>query len=210
MEDALVCLSCGREVGAGCSCPPLSTAPSARGPYRAAAERITCPRCAGRLVDEPLHDISALHCNGCQGFFLDRATIDTLTSPNGHALRIAFPKRARGDADSVVRYLSCPVCHGVMNRTIFARVSGVIVDVCKTDGIWFDTGEINAIVDFVEAGGMVRAHAKERALRAEEEKRVKLEHERVRGSAYGLMDAQLVGPRVSDGWGSGFFDDLFR
>ncbi len=57
-----------------------------------------------------------------------------------------------------------------MNRTVFARMSGVIVDVCKDHGVWFDVGEINAVVEFVEKGGLERArqhdqnnHARETA-----------------------------------------------
>ena len=62
-----------------------------------------------------------------------------------------------------------------MNRTVFGRVSGVIVDVCKDHGVWFDAGEINAIIQFVEEGGMARASAKASRDKAAESKRLEAE-----------------------------------
>ncbi len=50
-----------------------------------------------------------------------------------------------------------------MNRQNFARLSGVIVDVCKGHGVWFNAGELQAIVEFVRAGGLERARAREKA-----------------------------------------------
>jgi Zn-finger nucleic acid-binding protein len=48
-----------------------------------------------------------------------------------------------------------------MNLQNFARYSGVIVDVCKAHGIWFDSGELGAVVRFVKSGGMEKARRKE-------------------------------------------------
>lgn len=201
VSDDLVCLGCGLIVdaadGGGCVCPPPSYAPlshppvscplpegsapasrpaSVRGPYRAAPEGTPCPRCGSRLTERSLHDVQELECDECLGLFLDRATLDRLGTPEGKGLRLAFPKRARTDADRTVRYLKCPVCKRLMNRTNFGRMSGVIVDVCKDDGVWFDAGEVNAIIDFVERGGLERARRREEEERAAE--RAHLEQQR--------------------------------
>ncbi len=114
-------------------------------------------------MDTSFHDVPALDCSECLGLFLDRATIDRLGTVEGRELRVAFPKRARYVEQGPVRYIKCPVCDRLMNRTIFGKMSGVIVDVCKDHGVWFDAGEINAVVDFVEQGGLERAQRKARA-----------------------------------------------
>jgi Zn-finger nucleic acid-binding protein len=44
-----------------------------------------------------------------------------------------------------------------MNRKNFAEVSGVIVDVCKKHGTWFDLGELPRVLAFVAAGGLERS-----------------------------------------------------
>jgi Zn-finger nucleic acid-binding protein len=59
--------------------------------------------------------------------------------------------------DDQVRYIPCPVCKRLMNRRNFASVSGVIIDICRDDGVWFDNQELGRIVQFIEAGGLDKA-----------------------------------------------------
>ncbi len=49
-----------------------------------------------------------------------------------------------------------------MNRVNFAHCSGVIVDVCKEHGTWFDADELRRIVEFIRAGGLVTTRAREK------------------------------------------------
>jgi Zn-finger nucleic acid-binding protein len=58
-----------------------------------------------------------------------------------------------------------------MTRVHFARASGVIVDVCKGHGTWFDRDELRQVLEFVRAGGLDVARAREKE---------ELEHERQR------------------------------
>ncbi len=60
-----------------------------------------------------------------------------------------------------IRYLPCPLCHTSMNRVNFGRVSGVIVDVCRKHGTWFDVGELTRVVAFVGSGGSKKTRARE-------------------------------------------------
>ena len=48
-----------------------------------------------------------------------------------------------------------------MNRKNFASTSGVIVDVCKPHGIWFDRDELGRIVQFVMKGGLETSRRRE-------------------------------------------------
>jgi hypothetical protein len=50
-----------------------------------------------------------------------------------------------------------------MNRVNFARCSGVVVDVCKGHGTWFDLDELAGIVEFIRKGGLDQARAREKA-----------------------------------------------
>ena len=49
-----------------------------------------------------------------------------------------------------------------MNRINFAHCSGVIVDICKGHGTWFDRDELREIVEFIRGGGMERSRQKEK------------------------------------------------
>ncbi|MEW6111309.1 MAG: zf-TFIIB domain-containing protein, partial [Thermodesulfobacteriota bacterium] len=73
----------------------------------------------------------------------------------------------------------CPVCRTMMNRRNFIRVSGVIVDVCRPHGIWFDAGEMEKIMDFIARGGMRKAREAEREIEKDEELQRKLRGERI-------------------------------
>jgi Zn-finger nucleic acid-binding protein len=43
-----------------------------------------------------------------------------------------------------------------MTRTNFAGHSGIVVDVCREHGTWFDRGELGSALEFVRAGGLER------------------------------------------------------
>jgi len=68
-----------------------------------------------------------------------------------------------------VRYRRCPDCDEVMDRMIFARVSGVMIDVCRRHGAFLDTGELKRIRRFLAEDGP-RRHAVARELAVEEER----------------------------------------
>jgi Zn-finger nucleic acid-binding protein len=48
-----------------------------------------------------------------------------------------------------------------MNRKNFGGMSGVVVDVCKKHGTWFDEGELPRVLEFVASGGLERAKRRE-------------------------------------------------
>src|SRR5439155_24447835 len=58
-------------------------------------------------------------------------------------------------------YVKCPRCAAIMNRKLFSAGSGVIVDVCRAHGTFFDVGELPAIIEFVMQGGLEVAEKKE-------------------------------------------------
>ncbi len=41
-----------------------------------------------------------------------------------------------------------------MSRMNFGTRSGIILDVCRTHGTWFDRGELEAVLSFVREGGL--------------------------------------------------------
>jgi Zn-finger nucleic acid-binding protein len=56
-----------------------------------------------------------------------------------------------------------------MTRRNFGQSSGVIIDVCRRHGVWFDRGELPRVIQFVEAGGLGLTRARQReALLAKE------------------------------------------
>lgn len=135
-----------------------------------------CPRCGARLQAREYAELSVDECDRCGGLFLAPAMLDRLVAererPTG--LRLALPKRAVS-REASVRYIRCPVCAKTMNRQAFGRVSGIVLDVCKAHGLWFDAGEAAEVVRFVEQGGLEVAREREADEAAARERRARAE-----------------------------------
>lgn len=153
LASAAHCAACGRELGLEVVGDPAS---------------LRCPACSGdvEFVAIPAGARGSVHeCPRCTGQFVDHETLRSLFDERQALGRPTLRPPAPAPLGPV-RYLPCPVCHARMNRKNFAERSGVIVDVCKAHGIWFDHGELPRVLAFVEAGGLREAER-----RAEEQKR---------------------------------------
>jgi Zn-finger nucleic acid-binding protein len=116
--------------------------------------RPLCPRCARGLAHG---NDSTLVCGGCGGAFVDHRDL---------AARIACERPPRPPAvpvrhatspppEPTVRYGRCPTCSELMTRVNFGQHSGILVDMCREHGTWFDRGELDSALAFVRAGGLL-------------------------------------------------------
>lgn len=118
-----------------------------------------------------------LECEKCFGLWLDVASFEKICADReqqsavlgmaSHAPTSAMPEKSK------VNYVPCPECSQLMNRMNFARCSGVIVDICKHHGTWFDRDELSRIVGFISDGGLNASRAKERIEIAEEREQLR-------------------------------------
>jgi Zn-finger nucleic acid-binding protein len=140
------------------------------------ATPLDCPRCAGPLQALTLGAMSVRECAACGGLWMDPATLQELSDAREEHASVVSTLAARVPANAAtpdtVRYIPCPRCAKLMNRVNFAHASGVILDVCKNDGVWFDRGELQRIVSFVEHGGLAVAREHEKEQLAEERRRL--------------------------------------
>jgi Zn-finger nucleic acid-binding protein len=145
------------------------------GPVReppGASTSVPCPRCpdrAGALAPRQLGTTHLLECERCGGTWLDAQTFAGIVSDRDRqaALATAMPARAAAATapqpvrETGVRYLGCPECGALMNRENFGRRSGVVIDVCRTHGVWCDAGELGDVVGFVMRGGLDETRRRE-------------------------------------------------
>jgi Zn-finger nucleic acid-binding protein len=127
-------------------------------------KNLACSRCGGSLSARRYHDLDVDECDACGGFLVSPRTIDRIMAAKDNAtgLRLALPERPHV-RETGVRYIRCSVCQKSMNRQAFGRISGVVVDVCREHGVWFDPGELAEVLSFVERGGLTRAREREEA-----------------------------------------------
>jgi len=125
-----------------------------------------CPRCDQPLEGRLVGDLVVDECMKCRGLFLDHVAISRVVTDRkqsrAEALLGALPRAELAPVPAGTKmYIKCPVCRVVMNRKQFAEGAGVIIDVCKTHGTFFDIGELPRIIEFVQQGGLERAEKKE-------------------------------------------------
>lgn len=117
-----------------------------------------CPRCSVAMRGLKIGDFSLVGCTRCNGTFVPHEVFEMMQERSDRiVIPTDFARRAELAQEQVVRYVRCPVCRNLMNRANFARISGVIIDICKGHGIWFDPGEMEKIVDFIARGGLIKA-----------------------------------------------------
>lgn len=105
-------------------------------------------------------------CPKCEGIWTDTETLRQICADREKQAAVLgmpthLPSNEGVELEKQIRYLPCPVCGDLMNRVNFANFSNVIVDVCREHGTWFDRDELRRIVEFIRAGGMDQARARE-------------------------------------------------
>lgn len=125
-----------------------------------------CPRCGVPMAARPVGDLVIDECDDCHGVFLDHVAILRVVNDRQQARAeaiLAVVPRAEIflNPPGARMYIKCPVCATLMNRKQFSTGSGVIIDVCKPHGAFFDPGELPAVITFVMNGGLELAEKKE-------------------------------------------------
>ena len=127
-----------------------------------------CPRCCEPLAAVVLGSTKALECAHCSGLWIDTATFNEICADREKQAAViaedspALQPSIPFPSPDSIHYVPCPVCTKLMNRVAFAHGSGVVLDVCKADGVWFDQDELRRIVEFIRAGGLETARERDR------------------------------------------------
>jgi Zn-finger nucleic acid-binding protein len=125
----------------------------------------TCPRCRDAvLARRTFDDIAIESCPRCRGAFVDTVSFERVIRARGEIRSLELPPdppASAGRSADFSAYVRCPECNNLMNRYNYARISGVIVDICRAHGIWFDRAELAGVIEFVRAGGLERSKRRE-------------------------------------------------
>jgi Zn-finger nucleic acid-binding protein len=169
-----VCPDCGARMSSGaryCMECGLAIEPQA---WRALAADARCPRCASALCQRTAGALVLVECQTCAGLWLEPEQLDQLCERAEQDGAVLAALGLRGEPthkldSGAVKYLPCIRCAQPMNRRNFGGSSGIVVDVCKSHGVWLDHGELERAVAFARGGGLLRQRARELdRLRAEE------------------------------------------
>ena len=160
----VACAACFALVPLSAShCPACGAAMAPRTPL--VAEGASCPACAKPLAASLVGDLETRACLACGGLWLDRAVFEQLGANRERQGSVlgALPAAPLPPVAALepVQYRPCPACGQRMNRVNYARRSGVVLDVCKAHGLWFDRDELRRLLGFIAGGGLDRARERE-------------------------------------------------
>lgn len=120
---------------------------------------LPCPGCASRMSSVRVGQVAMYQCEGCGSAWLSRDVFEALCADRQQQGALAAslgngPSTAQVDLQRPAHYVKCPVCAKIMNRVNFGHTSGVVVDVCKPHGIWFERDELRRVLAFTAHGGL--------------------------------------------------------
>src|SRR5256714_9855794 len=141
------------------------------------AATLRCPRCRIEMGSAKLGTTTLDECSQCGGLWVDVASFEEVCARREQQAAVLgaaqpAPSNAASNHAVRVRYVPCPVCQQLMNRVNFAHCSGVIVDVCKGHGTWFDRDQLSRIVEFIRGGGLEASREREKTELKEERRRL--------------------------------------
>jgi Zn-finger nucleic acid-binding protein len=199
----VACPKCFGMMFAGSRHCPHCGAEASRGPVDEATG-LACPDCEVSLATVHLGQTPINECGRCCGIWLETQTFDRIcTDSERQTAVLGKPIAQEIDVKREWRYVPCPRCRRLMQRVNFAGQSGVIIDICREHGAWFEREELRKIVEFIRAGGM--AEARQTQLERLEHERRRLERERaemhsspVDPALWGASNHHSTGPTLAD------------
>ncbi len=123
-----------------------------------------CPACDTPMQSMELDlqpPLNIERCGECFGLFFDpgevESLLDSAVSPvfSINVELLGNINKERYQNNRPVKYRKCPVCRTLMNRVLFGHRSGVVIDQCKSHGVWLDGGEISHLLEWKKAGGQM-------------------------------------------------------
>ncbi|MEA2708851.1 MAG: hypothetical protein QOF78_1452 [Phycisphaerales bacterium] len=189
----VACPGCFGMMFAGSKHCPHCGGAASRGPSDDGTGKI-CPACSVPLARVALGETMLIECTRCFGIWLDTESFNRICAERERQAAVlgkAVPQEI--DIKKAWRYVPCPACRQLMHRVNFAEQSGVIVDICKDHGVWFEREELRKIVEFIRAGGM--NESRQNQLERLEHERRRLENERRDATADSISraDASIWG-----------------
>jgi Zn-finger nucleic acid-binding protein len=200
-SDAPVCQHCGARL-ATIACPscfsmmfrgskfcPQCGAPAVS--WEETPDKIRCPGCECPLLRGEVGGTTLHECEKCFGLWLDRDAFERVCRATAEkslipGLADAPPPPPLPEIPKI-RYVKCPRCRKLMHRVNFAQTSGVVLDVCRDHGTWFDVNELQRIVQFIRDGGFDKARERQKSELAAERRRAQ-------AARLGAQGGELPGP----------------
>ena len=105
-----------------------------------------CRICRSAMITLELTDVEVDHCTKCGGIWLDSGELELLLDDPEQAGRLL--NSFQQSASPTEQPRKCPICDKRMAKVVVGRSEPpLLIDRCpRSDGLWFDRGELENIV----------------------------------------------------------------
>lgn len=107
---------------------------------------MNCPACGNAMITLELADVEIDHCVDCGGIWLDAGELELLMDDRRKAtdLLATFQETP----SQVEKPRKCPICDKKMAKIVVGPAQpALLIDKCRRgDGLWFDRGELQDIL----------------------------------------------------------------
>ena len=107
-----------------------------------------CPVCNLDMIAVEYNKIELDHCLKCLGVWFDAGELELLHMASQADRASEVGVFSLPDADTGEAKRKCPICGKKMRKVLIGREPNVLIDVCpRNDGLWFDSGEVEQLVN---------------------------------------------------------------
>ena len=109
-----------------------------------------CPVCKNAMITLELADVEIDYCTDCGGIWLDAGELELLMGEPEKARQLLDSFKSDPKSSEGIR--KCPICDKKMQKIVVGSSEPILlIDRCqKGDGLWFDKGELQDVVDRAE------------------------------------------------------------
>ena len=109
-----------------------------------------CPVCRNAMITLELSDVEIDYCTDCGGIWLDAGELELLLNDPEKANSLINTFKLETSCAEKPR--KCPICLKKMEKVLVGAAKPVLlIDRCrKGDGLWFDKGELQDIIERAE------------------------------------------------------------
>lgn len=106
-----------------------------------------CTVCQNPMIALELDDVEVDFCLSCGGIWLDGGELELLLGSGPKAAELLRSFRPASQIAEAMR--QCPICDGMMEKVNAGpEEKPILIDRCvKGDGIWFDRGELQDVLN---------------------------------------------------------------
>ncbi len=111
---------------------------------------MNCPTCKSAMITLELAEVEIDHCVNCGGIWLDAGELESLLHDPQKTRRLldSFQEISTGSEPA----RKCPICDKNMAHIVVGSAPPpLVIDKCRrSDGLWFDRGELPSILERAE------------------------------------------------------------